>query len=182
MVSSLAMDFFTEHFERTNEFNSISSESIIKVRKKQSDTQFHLVMQPKKSWELFKGNLRVDFFGTPKKMLRSDKQKRKRLMSFWLCSNLHPLPGTAKPLILTKLELDIMQKDKNHQKYPKEFQVELNICHSNDFVDLKNPTDENGFEKEEERASTEGGLVSTVWKTLSNEKPKDPDSQSDLVK
>jgi len=164
-VSSIAIDFFTEHYERTNEFNSISSESIIKGRKKQSDTQFHLVMQPKKSWELFRGNLRVDFFGTPKKMLRSDKKKRKRLMSFWLCSNLHPLPGATKPLILTKFELDILQKDKNNQKYPKEFQVELNICHSNNFVG----SDENGSEKEEERASTEGGLVSTVWKTLPNE-------------
>jgi len=176
IVSSLAIDFFTEHFERTNKFNTISSESIIQGRKKQSDTHFHLEMQPKKSWELFKGNLRVDFYATPKHMLRSDKKKRKRLMSFWLCSNLHPLPGTAKPLILKKFDLDIMQKDFKHQKYPEDFQVELNICHSNKFVDA----DENESEKEDEvRPSTEGGLVGTVWKTLTNKVPELSDAQFD---
>jgi len=37
----------------------------------------------------------------------------------------------GQSLTLTKFKLDKVQKDKNHRKYPKDFQVEVDACLSN---------------------------------------------------
>lgn len=150
-VSSLAMDFFVEYHERSVQFNSITSKSIADNQKKTLDNQFYIVMEPRRKDELFKGNLRFDFFAIPKKKLGIDKH-RKWLISFWLSTNLHPLLGIGQSLTLTKFKLDKVQKDTDHRKYPKDFQVEVNACLSNS----------NCYDKNTE--SNVKGSVITSWK------------------
>jgi hypothetical protein len=179
-MSYVTMEFFKEHFERTVKFNSISTKSIKNGREKNSHNLFHLVMEPTNDHELFKGNLRLDFFGIPKKKLRSDK-KRKQLLGLWLCCNLQPLAGTDKPLILTKFEIDKMQKDIKNQKFPKDFQVELNLCHSNNIVGIE--INRHAVESRKKAQSLAGGLVSTYWQAGSQDRFKSGvwDEDSDLL-
>lgn len=128
-VSSDCIGFFAENHERTVEFNSVTSKCILEKRgKDKTHNQFFIVMQPKVKADLFKGNLRLDFFGEHKKRIET---KRKWLSSSWICSNLHPLPGEHNFLTLTKFELDKIQKDKDHSKYPEDFRIELSINHTN---------------------------------------------------
>merc|ERR1711920_493002 len=127
-ASALALDFFTEYYERSWTFNSVTSKEIAEKLENNSNFPFCIEMEPRCENELFKGNLRFDFFGYPNKVLGSDKKNRKWLLSFWISTYLHPLPGMGKTLKLTKLKLDKVQKDVSHKKYPHDFHVELNAC------------------------------------------------------
>jgi len=160
-VSSLAADFFVEYPERCMQFNSITSKSIADNQKKNHDNQFFIVMEPIIKDELFKGNLRFDFYGIPKKKKGNDKKNRKCLVSFWISTNLHPLPGMGQSLTLTKFKLDKIQKDKKHRKYPKDFKFEVNACLSNSHVcDKQNVT---GTVRTSWRLGDSSSQVSKIW-------------------
>jgi len=166
-VSSLALDFFTEYHERSTTFNTVTSKSLADRLEHNANFPFFIEMEPTCENVLFKGNLRFDFFGYPKKVRGSDKKSRKWLLSFWISTNLHPLPGMGKTLKLTKLKLDKVQKDVSHKKYPHDFHVELNACLSNNLLfDSYNRL--STLKKASLRAADLSGSLGPSLKTVSN--------------
>jgi len=166
-VSAVALDFFTEYHERCSTFNSVTSKSIAEKLENNANFPFFIEMEPSSENELFKGNLRVDFFGYPNKVLGSDKKNRKWLVSFWISTNLHPLPGMGKSLKLTKLKLDKVQKDVNNKKYPHDFHVEINACLSNNVI-FDSYNRHSALKKASLKAANLSGLLGRSSRTASN--------------
>jgi len=76
---------------------------------------------------LFRGNIRIDIFCN----VNNENKEKKLLMSFWLNTFLLKLPRRGQMFRLEKLEIDKVQKDVDHTRFPEDFAICLKIRNTN---------------------------------------------------